>query len=178
MAKPGRPRTEGFREPNGRLKRGPDRGTKEIQARRKWLAQLGPDGKGEKPGDENKTSYPLGVMLANSVIDEAQHQAGCRYAFLHMAVFGRRSYATLRWDGLALGRGEDPDDAWLARLEANLRDADGIFASRKQHDLVVGLCVFERLPRCMLPTIPTWREVREARLLVEGLARLAEYWRT
>ncbi len=165
----GRPRKSGPRTPNGQLERkvGRDRGTHQLERRRRWLAQ---------GGDESKTEYPLGVMLINSLIPERSHKAGCRYAFLHFIVFGRKSYSALNWDGVELGRGADPDDVWLARMEADLRGADKAFTSRKEQDLVISACVYERIPRCLLPKIPTISEINEAEQLVFALKQLASHW--
>ncbi len=165
----GRPRKSGPRTPNGQLERkvGRDRGTHQLERRRRWLAQ---------GGDESKTEYPLGVMLVNGIINESSHKAGCRYAFLHFIVHGRKSYSALNWDGVELGRGADPDDLWLARMEADLRGADKAFQTRKEHDLVMSACVYERIPRCLLPAIPTVHEIDEAKHLDNALKRLANHW--
>jgi hypothetical protein len=71
----GRPRKPGPRTPSGRLSRASGRtadpGAHGVRTRRCWLAQ---------GGQEMLAVYPLGIMRANDVIDEYEHNAGLRYA--------------------------------------------------------------------------------------------------
>jgi hypothetical protein len=163
----GRARKTGPREKNGRPQRtyGPDRGTEELQRRRAWLAQK---------GDPVLTVTPLGVLLANSIIDNAVYNAASRYAWLHAILFGRISYAAVKFDDVQRGRGGyTPDEEWLAARRAELERADECFDSRHAYDDVLNLVIFERMPPWLLPGIRTMRDVRESNRLVKALEGLA-----
>ena len=88
----GRPRKSGARTPSGRLsragRRATDDGAYRVRARRGWLAQ---------EGEEALAVYPLGIMRANDVIDECEHSAGLRYAWLAAVVIGRASPAAVEF---------------------------------------------------------------------------------
>ena len=175
MARPGRKRKGGPREPNGRLQRErarPDHGTPEQQARRARAAQ------GARP---ELASYPLGVLLASGCITETQHLAGCHYAWLHQVVFGRASAGAVRYDrepGRAMP--EDPDDKWLAAREAELRQierrlaAAGLWNYKRALD---SLAVYEVEPRWMRPLLPRVMDIQEGEVALEALNRLAEFLR-
>lgn len=174
MAKAGRKRAPGKRrDRGGRILHtkdqtpGPDRGTPELRARRRWMAR----------DDQVRSEYPLGVMLANEVISEPRHNAGCRYAWLYAVVHGRPSVAAVSYDGTQRGSTPHPDDdeheRWLGERERELKDADSALGSRQVVDMVRSVCVYGRYPRWLKPVVPLDRDVRDARRLVEALRVLA-----
>ncbi len=162
----GRHRKPGPREPNGRIqRRGVDRGTQELQDLRAWWAGN---------GDPALTTYPLGVLLANSVIAEPQHAAGCHYAWLHWAVYGRPSIGAVSYELRSQGIDEEPDrkveNAKLKRLRGSFERA--ILAehlTRRGWRDLDNLVVYERTPRWMRPVMPRGSDVADARCVVEAL---------
>ncbi len=171
MARRGRPRKSGPRSESGRLReRTPkDNGTDQLQALREWFA-----GK----GDPVKTTYPLGILLTNGAINERQHKAGCRFAWLYAVVIGRPSYAAMMFEKVDKGRTSPEDGHWLEnqsfRYEALRRKLKACPARLKS--VLEGVAVYERIPRWMKPVIPRISDVREAALLVEGLNMLDRHF--
>lgn len=89
-----RPRTQGPREPNGRLSRSiPDTGTAETSYRRAQLAGAN--------GDQTLTSAAIGVVYNNTMaprgsdpqpgwhMERAVYDAAIRYAYLYETLYGR-----------------------------------------------------------------------------------------
>lgn len=164
----GRKRRTGRRERSGRLQRlvrRRDHGTPETQSLRDWWA-------GE--GNPVLTSYPLGVLLTSSVINEAEHGAGCRYAWLHWAVYGRRSIAAVGYELRVRGADDAPDRAKeeraLGAVQAAL-DEEMRGGTLRRPDLMEleKLVLFEQTPRWMRPGIRTPVEAEEQRLVVSAL---------
>ncbi len=158
------------REPGGSVMRQPrrpvDRGTTEIQDRRRILA-----GK----GNPDLTSYPLGVLLNAGTIDDQRHQAGCKFAWLYRVVIGRTSIAAVNWDGIMRG-GDGPDDARLAEYEKKLEHVSHAVKaiSRQHYDALLNVAVFERTPRWMLPGhFRTEGDVMDSRRFSEALVAVA-----
>ena len=162
MARRGRPRKPGPREQNGRPQRyGRDRGTKEIQSLREWYAGA---------GDPVLTSYPLGILLANAAITEPQHVAGCEYAWLHWAVFGRTSLAAVSLEFMDHGRAVEIDrDEEERRLDVIHAQ---FVACRRHRRLLDNLVIFERIPRWMRPVDPRPADVTDAQLFLEAMEML------
>ncbi|SLN31952.1 hypothetical protein [Oceanibacterium hippocampi] len=183
MARRGRPRKSGLREPNGRLALvAEDRGTVENQRRRAWLAQ---------GADPALTSYPLGILLANDAISDAQHQAGCRYAWLFSIAIGRASTAAQSFDRLERGTRRIPtgaleameptsSDDWRAAREREFREAAAELVStgRQVKALIDETVIYQHCPRWLFPKIPTNTDVTEARALLLGLDTLGRHFRT
>lgn len=164
MPRRGRPRKPGQREKNGRPQRhGRDRGTKEIQSLRQWWA-------GE--GDPVLTSYPLGILLANQAITEQQHVAGCDYAWLHWAVFGRASLAAVSLEFMDHGRAVEINRAEEERRLAVIHHQ--FVVCRRKRRLLDNLVIFERIPRWMRPVDPRIGDVTDARLFLEAMEMLRE----
>ena len=138
-----------------------------MREKRAWLAQA------ELGGDPVKTVYPLGVMYTNGIIGDAEHDSGCRYAWLHALVYGRVSIAGARYDGERGRDGFEPDEKWIAARKEELRLADKSFASRRGRDEVVNLVVYERSPRWLLPCVPVPSDIVQARITLEALGRLS-----
>lgn len=165
----GRHRKPGPREPNGRIqRRGVDRGTTELQDLRAWWAG---------DGDPALTTYPLGVLLANSVIGEPQHTAGCHYAWLHWAVYGRPSVGAVSFDLRSPGRGDPPDrKAENVKLKQLREGFDRAIRagemSRRGLRVLDNLVIHEHMPRWMRPVIPRGSDVADARCVVEALGIL------
>ncbi len=164
MARRGRPRKPGPRERNGQPQRyGRDRGTKEIQSLREWYAGA---------GDPVLTSYPLGILLANQAITEPQHVAGCDYAWLHWAVFGRVSLAAVSLEFMDHGRAVEID---RVKEERRLEAIHGRFVARQRvRRLLDNLVIFERIPRWMRPVDPHPADVTDARLFLDAMEMLRD----
>ena len=167
----GRKRRPGYREPSGRHQRTAerDRGTKESQAYRKYLAS------GQDGADPNQTSYPLGVLLTNGIVTQDQHDAGCKYAWLYCAINGRRSLAGQTYDSFPKGKA-DPDwpPDW-ADGEFRIQRAFVEKLGRFTKDTIDNACVFEHQIRWLLPLRPTVADLRHADALVDGLQSLAQF---
>ena len=154
------------REPSGRAQRNRDRGTNELQERREWLA-----GK----GDMSKTTYPLGILLANEAISEEQHSSGCRLAWLYAVVYGKTSIGAAAFErgrGMST-RAVDPKDEarWQKEVKRMLRALSGI--SRHVRDDVVSLVVYERVPKFMRPGFQADKDVAHSERVQVGLRLLA-----
>lgn len=167
MVKRGRSRKTEPREKNGKPQRLPehrrrDRGTKEIQFLREWYA-----GK----GDPARTSYPLGILYANQAITEAQHSAGCNYAWLHWAVFGRVSLGAVSLEFMDRGaptlRDRPEEERRLERLHALF----GLYSRARR--VLDNLVIYERIPRWMRPVDPRLSDVAEGGLFVAAIRILA-----
>jgi hypothetical protein len=163
----GRPGKKGAREPNGRLQRGQDRGTAELQRRREWLAA---------GGDPAKTATPLDEMLTREMICDATHRAASRFAWLHAMLFGRASWTAVSYDGTHGGRA--PDDSaerekWYLKLRTELAEYDACFASRHAYDDVMSLVVFGRAPGWLRPRRLAPHHIAEQCRLLRALDDLA-----
>lgn len=186
----GSKRQLGPRGKNGRLIRerdATDGGTPQIQQQRAWLAQRcveTPDPKTGKTrieiqmGDMTKTTYPLGVLLTNGTVDQAQHDAGVRYARLYAAVAGRTAPPAVVLDDDRAGRApEDSAEMEKRRIadEALLRAAAAALqaAGSRVKTVTDNVAVYGRMPRWMLPVRPRASDIREADALMAGLEALA-----
>ena len=127
----GRPR----KEPHG-----PDRGTPEAQRKRRELVGS---------GNPSLAAYPLGVLLARGQISQAQHDAGCRYAWLRGRALG--STTTRGMFKLIFPSGPIPDttQAVQASVEYRWREASEALlqVSRLAKEAVDHVAVYQRLPR-------------------------------
>lgn len=170
MSRLGRPRKiDANRNASGRIRYEDNRdyGTPESQSRRLWLC----NGK-----ETNLTSYPLGIMLANEVITQDMHQAGCKLAWLHTMVYGRTSITAQKYDIGQPGRPtQEPDEKFLIRCKQDWRDASGALKSlsRQHYDAVVSVAVYDRVPGFLKPKIPTGKDVKEGKLITEGLREIS-----
>lgn len=161
------------RHPGGSINRGSrvDRGTPELQARRRYLAQQ---------GDAARASYPLGVLWANQQISDDQHRAGCRFAWLYAICFGRLSVAAINYEGAPPASGETEDSPQRKRWrEACERELEAILKalgkrSAKHRQLMIDLCVYERAPAFLLPRLPSPADVTEAKRFAEGIKIVTE----
>lgn len=166
MTKRGRKPKPGPREPSGKAQRMRDKGTDELQERREWLA-----GK----GDKSRTTYPLGILLANGAITEEHHSAGCRLAWLYAVVYGKTSIGAAGYErgrGTSTRQVDEKDELrWQKEVKRTLRALSGI--SRHVRDDVVSLVVYERVPNFLRPGFPTLGDFRHAERIKWGLARLA-----
>lgn len=94
--------------------------------------------------NDQRASYPLGVMLARNIIDQAAHDAALHYAH----VFQK---ATGRWQshegGISLGTGSKDAEAMKEwhRLVTKL-----LSHSRSIKDAVDNLSIFNRFPRWLI----------------------------
>ena len=146
----------------------PDRGTPELQRQRAWLAGR---------GDPALTCYPLGILRANDVIGHAEHEAGCRYAWLHSVVFGRVTPAALAYEPP-----RTPVRRWteerLADIERELAEARARVAGvcRTAVGLLEDLVVHNREPRWMRPVPPRPVDVCHGRIVLLALEELAVFF--
>ena len=164
MTRRGRPRKPGPSEPNGQLQRKArrDTGTREIKSLREWYAG---------DGDPVLTTYPLGILLANSAIGEDQHRAGCQYAWLHWRVFGRPSVAAARFEFMDRTTGTDRDCKSCERKLKAVYEELRRHPARYRHALD-GVVIYERMPRWMRPVMPRPSDVAEAGALLAALGLL------
>ncbi len=143
-------------------------GTAEAIARREFLA---------KRDREAKTGYPLGIMLVNEIIDDAQHDAGCKYAALYAHRFGP---ITLKCSMEAIlkdrgGYREDGRDiAYPKRLLAAKTAL--MVLGIETVNIVENICVFMKCPAWLGPHRPNVQDVREATAVYEGLSLLAKHF--
>ncbi|NIA72287.1 hypothetical protein HBA54_27215 [Pelagibius litoralis] len=159
------------RQPSGKLIDRPkaDKGTPELQQKRKTLAPK---------GDPAKTTYPLGILWTNGEISDDEHHAGCKLAWLHSQVHGKGSVAAVRYGETWGGTDVDPDDKqyheWLAGIEAELDMTIAALdaCSRAHRDIVKSIAVYERTPRWLVGHIPTRSDVREGEKFKEGMKAL------
>jgi hypothetical protein len=142
-----------------------DKGTDELQARRKFLA-------GE--GDPILTTFPLGILMANGVISDEQYRAGTRFAWLHARVIGRGSMAAIEFERSHGKTLQEVDDEREAELQERWRDSLHALPSRRTRDELISLCVYERTPRFMRPVIPVERDMLQAKYITAGLIKLAQ----
>lgn len=158
-----RQKKPGNRTKSGRLSRqANDRGTKELQDRRAWLA-------GE--GDPANTTYPLGILLANGAIGEDLHRYGCDYAWMHAVLYGSASTAAITADRSA---GNTLDDLALQRITVKMGLARKALDSegRQIRDAVEAIVVYERVPRWMRPIPPAASDVHQAAKFIKGMELL------
>jgi len=142
-----------------------EKGTEELRSRRKFLA-------GE--GDSTLTTFPLGILLANSAISEPEYRAGCRFAWLHARVIGKGSIAAIdfeRTHGRAL---QEVDEDREEELQSLWRETRECLGCRQAFDEMVNLCVYERTPRFMRPIIPVPRDVTQGHNIKAWLCTLAK----
>ena len=153
-----RPKKSGKREPNGRLSRQvPDHGTPEVQARRRWFA-----GK----GDQNLTSFPLGILRANNQITKTEFENGCKFAWLYSIVFGR-AHLGAKGSGIR-DLADNPE--WLSARQRELNTALEVLenVSLRLRNVMLDICVFERMPRWLGPIVPTLEDFHDALPPEEG----------
>ncbi len=139
-----------------------DTGTPELRGLREWYAG---------DGDPNLTTYPLGILLANGVISEDQHRAGCRYAWLHWRVFGRPSVAAARIEFMDRSTGIERD------CKKEERKLKAVYEELRRHparyrQVLDGIAVYERMPKWMRPVMPRPSDVAEAGALLAALRLL------
>jgi hypothetical protein len=149
----------------GRVRRGPDRGTDQAQAKR--AALVGPT------GDPVRAEYPLGVLLERGIIDEEMHTAGLRYAGRARAMLPRVNLRQASTPRLMTNEAEATKESkWRHSCEALLD------IGRAAKDAVDNLCVYERAPRWLLAQVNGWEprksDERERLALTLGLDALAK----
>ena len=137
-----------------------DLGTPERQAQR--IALVG------SPIDP-RAEYPLGVLLARGIIDQAMHDAGLKYGGAVRAHVGRTGYRQ------AKGEQFINDDA-AAAIETSWRSCCAALLNlgRRAKDAVDNAVVYERLPGWLMRDQPRPSDERERLALMLGLNALAE----
>jgi hypothetical protein len=130
----------------GAVRPGRDHGTPELQARRTSLAA---------GADPAMTEYPLGLLLARAVVDRAQHDSGCQYAYLYQRAVGRTHLSCAFLYRAIMGEHgfypEPPDEAAQARLERLYRTGKNrlLAAGRRICDATENVVVFQRTPAAL-----------------------------
>lgn len=155
---------------NGSDRRLADRGTPELQARRRYFAGLGLDD-------------PVGILVAHAAIGEDELSAARRYAWLHAVIIRRRHV-----QGSGLGRVVHGGTRWADAGELDLKDENlrpglerefwAMLAAldqlgRRTRLAVDALVIHARMPRWMQPTPPTKADVDAAKTVLAGLKALA-----
>ncbi len=143
-----------------------DNGTPEMQRMRKMLV-----------GHENdqRASYPLGVMLARNIITQAEHDAAVHYAHVVQK-------ATGRWQSNEGGISLDPDSEAAAKstLKAELAwkeyAAKLLAQGRQIKDAIDNLAIYSRFPRWLIrlclnePLSPS--DAAHVKKIVAGIASM------
>jgi hypothetical protein len=164
----GRHRKLSKREPNGQIQRRRhiDKGTLEVQNLRKWWAA---------DGDPALSSFPLGILLANSAITERQYTAASEYAFLHWSAFGRPSTAAVSFERRSPTSGEGPDrDREQEKIRQIVSRVEAEVPNLVGWELLVDLLVYEITPGWMRPRPPTKGDVQDAASVCSALAALTK----
>lgn len=140
---------------------GPDRGTVECKSRREWFVQS---------GAQELAVFPLGVMYANGVVDATTYEAGCRYAWLYEALYGRTSAAAQNYgDRPAEGLGISPEAMVQLRSEMKTINVALDALPRAFKDELDNAVVFGRFPCWLLPVAPRPKHMHEHKRLMDAL---------
>lgn len=150
-----------------------DLGTPELRAKRAVLVG--------KDSAQELAAYPMGVLLAQGVVSQDEHNAAMHYAWLYGRNFGRTVAKQCDWLGLDVGRYDTSDLGKYAKeLEREWRRAkDAMLAKgRRVSDAVENMTVFDRWPRWLKRDLGYVHHVRlsdaaERKALQEGVAILA-----
>lgn len=155
----GRKRKPGPRYPSGDLKPAIDRGTPELQSRRKFDA-------GE--GDPNLTCTILGILRANDQITEDEYQSACDYRKLFAIVYRKPEISA--GGGAIDGSGGIISDDKLIQFREDLRRLERAIArvvgikGRIAKDTWDNLVLYGRRPRWMCAVFPRSSDIRDADL--------------
>ena len=153
------------RTPSGAISRagvGPDRGTTETQAQRRYLAGIGLD-------------WPLGILRAYGDISQAQYDAACRYVWLRRHVIPDPKLATMRIDTESWAP-RVRDEATEINLEAEYQAmvASLLGLGRRTltdlHDIAIAC----QTPTWMGPRTPKPDDLAAVGRLLYGLTALAK----
>jgi len=177
----GRPRKDGERYPNGRIKRAKSPPT--SLGHRSILAEglEDPDHPG-MPVDpkDQRLGYPLGVLYLQRKLTKAQHDIAVEFGNLHAAYYGRGSVRShLQSFAGATTRGQMDEDE-RERKRAKLSDTlDHL--PRRPRDVLLNLAVYERPLRFMDTTRARSEAARKAderdcEALIEATRVLAKHW--
>jgi hypothetical protein len=148
-----------------------DRGTPELQARRKMLAGTFPE----------RAEYPLGVLYLHGTIDDNQHRAGVYYAYLYGRIFGKTKIPSAMRAWVATGTNPDEvisrGDEEVAQIwrQVKARFAEAALRSkygRLMVKAVEDVCVYEKTPTWFKPKPQTPDDQKHAKALCEGLKLL------
>lgn len=155
MAKRGRPRKNGDREPNGRLSRtAPDRGPEERQAHAARLV-------GEtRPGVDLDDA--LAVLAYLGHITNEQAAAGTDYGRAHRAFYGKH---WIDCGERVAGRSLNADDG--SRLEAKVKRGDAAISTAGGN--AVGIC----RRTCLAQLLPAWAVERPVLTVTKQGVKLA-----
>lgn len=118
-----------------------------------------------------RAGSPLGILLANGVIDADQHEAGSRFGKLYAMGIGRK--AELGFDS---GSGAEIDEEALARIErhAALCCAELNRLGSKVRRITEEVCCYGRLRPWLIPDGKTTAGRDDRELLLKGLDKLVE----
>ena len=117
----GRPRKSGPRKPSGDLKAMPDYGTQELSMHR--IAAVGDTAvTGRDIARDQRSSYPLGVLLLQGAINAKQHYAGRRYFRLYHLVCGGANVRSCLGSLVSGSSGRAPTEPEGASLDMELAE--------------------------------------------------------
>jgi hypothetical protein len=186
----GRPRKNGQRERNGRLKRKPqnllDRGNEYAIRQRASLV-------GNGYAHDPRAGYPLGVLMLQGAIETCEHDAGLRYALLSTIVWGNGRTPPSSLANLipslpdADRQPSEPAqrEAWRARKRTELDKAVARvreLPTSRPFRVLEDVVVYEHRPRFLGNGIPRQTrqamqaDIVDANALCAALSALAELW--
>lgn len=168
----GRKRKTGNREPNGRLQRKPaiDKGTPELQARRKYDVA---------DGNPELSFNLLGILQANNQITDHQRRVGMEYRRLYGVVYKRPDVPASPLDGTDHGTPVEPDELYIRRCKTRLHTMEEVLLDlikregRLVKDVWDNLVLFDRRPRWMCPVCPRPSDIREAKLFLLAIRKIS-----
>jgi hypothetical protein len=144
MAKRGRKKKPGPRQPNGQLRRGKDYGTPELMEKR--MRAVG-------GGDPVLSEYMLGRLYSRGAVNLDHKNAGLRFASLYQRrVRVARFEKGLSFDGSRAGHDpsaeSDEDIRQSEQIKAAYTAARAVLQahSRQTLDAVTNCCCYERAP--------------------------------
>jgi hypothetical protein len=172
VARRGRPRKPGRRYANGHLVRIPthDRGTEQIQARRRRL--VGPD------ADPVLSTSPVDIMFARDLIDADTHCAALWFRATARTLFGRPHFRDSLDDTCA----REPTPAAMHWAELRYCFVAGTLEALDRSELL-DLLHFQILPPWLVKVVNHGTALRSGDLdararQLRALARLAHVWKS
>ena len=146
--------------------------TAEQRAKRRAL--VGPD------SPEHLAEYPLGVLFARGLINQEQHEAGCRYARLFRLAIGGESLAGVNLTGKVFDAPGEQDEGWLKAKSLDYGKARLVLFGfgRRTRELVENVTVYQRLPAWLYGKhLPSPGDLKALERLIAGLDGLVLHFR-
>jgi hypothetical protein len=126
-------------------------------------------------GDPALTSYPLGLLLANGVIEQPEHDGGCLFALHHSIAFGKPTITAARMENVSRGTSDWEDEGRVVRSKTLYRGAEIALKHHSEAYFVAvrSAAIYEQRPSWTEVRVPDYRQIREAFALLDGLKVLA-----